>query len=208
MLKAADIMTTDVATIRGLATVAEATKLMRERGERGLIVDRRNDQDAYGIITETDIVRKVAALGKNPRRIRVYQIMTKPCIAINPDLGVEYVARLFAEQGLRFAPVIQHTLLGVISESDILNKGDFLERPQQAVLDQDLQEAIATARTICEREGVTAPACLAAWKVVDAIQSEAAFQRSEVIEKTAFEAFCEEYPEALDVSLYDTWCSG
>jgi CBS domain-containing protein len=208
MLKAADIMTKDVVTIRGLATVAEATKLMRERGERALIVDRRHDQDAYGIVTETDIVRKVAAFGKDPCRIRVYQIMTKPCVAINPDLGIEYVARLFTEQGLHVAPVIQQTLLGMISESDILNKGDFLERPQQTALDQDLAEAIATARTICEREGGTSPSCLSAWQVVDAIQSEAAFQRSEVVEKTAFEAFCEEYPEALEVSLYDTWCSG
>jgi CBS domain-containing protein len=208
MLKAADIMTKDVATIRSSATVAEATKLMRERAWRALIVDRRHDQDAYGIITATDIVYKVAALGKDPRTIRVYQIMTKPCIAINPDLGVEYVARLFAENGLRLAPVIQQTLLGIISEYDILNKGDFLERPQQNILGEDLEEAIVIARTICEREGVTSKACLDAWKVVDAIQSEAAFQRSEILEKTAFEEFCEDYPEALDVKMYETWCSG
>lgn len=208
MLRAAEIMTKDIATIRGSATVAEATKLMRARGWRALIVDRRHDQDAYGIVTETDIVYKVAALGKDPRATRVYQIMTKPCIAVNPDLGTEYVARLFAENGLRLAPVIQQTLLGVISESDILNKGDFLENPHQAALGRDLTEMIATTRTICKREGVTSKACLDAWKAVDAIQSEMAFQRSEILEKTEFEAFCDEYPEMLDVTVYETWCSG
>lgn len=208
MLKAADIMTQDVATIRGLATVAEAATLMRARGWRALIVDRRHEQDAYGIITETDIVYKVAALGVDPTTIRVYQIMTKPCISINPDLGVEYVARLFAENGLRIAPVIQKTLLGIISETDILNKGDFLDRPQQTLLEQDLTTAIATARVICEREGVTSKACLDAWMVVDAIQSETAFQQSESLEKTAFEEFCEEYPEVLEVTMYESWCSG
>jgi signal-transduction protein with cAMP-binding, CBS, and nucleotidyltransferase domain len=201
-------MTKDVVTIRGLATVAAATKLMREKGARALIVDRRHDRDAYGIITATDIVYKVAALGKDPRAIRVYQIMTKPCITINPDLGVEYVARLFAENGLRLAPVIQQTLLGIVSESDILNKGDFLEHAQQAVLGQDLAAAIASARAICGQAGASSPACLDAWQVVDAIQSEVAFQGSEIVGKTAFEEFCEEYPEALDAKMYDAWCSG
>jgi CBS domain-containing protein len=207
MLKASDIMTKDVAMIRGSTTVAEATKLMRARGWRALMVDRWHDQDAYGIITTTDIVYKVAALGKDPHAMRVYQIMTKPCIAINPDLGVEYVARLFADNGLRIAPVIQQTLLGIISESDILNQGDFLERPQQTVLGEDLATAIATAYAICNREGATAKACGDAWQVVDAIQSEAAFQRSDILGKTAFEAFCEEHPEVLEITMDETWYS-
>jgi CBS domain-containing protein len=208
MLQAADIMTKEVAMIRGSATVTEAIKLMRTRTLRALIVDRRDDQDAYGIVTATDIVYKVAALGKNSNTLRVYQIMTKPCIVINPNLGVTYVARLFAENGLQLAPVIQQTLLGIISETDILNQGDFLERPQHEVLEEDLAAAIAAARKLCEQEGVTSTACLEAWQAVDAMQSEVAFQRSEALAKTAFEAFCEEYPEALDATMYDAWCSG
>lgn len=208
MLKAADIMTKDVATIPGSATVADAMNLMRERGWRALMVDRRHEQDAYGIITETDIVSKVAAVGMNPKTVRVYQVMTKPCIAINPDLGVEYVARLFAANRLRIAPVIQKTLLGIISESDILHNSDFLECAQASSLQDDLDNAIVRARTICNHEGITSPDCLAAWKVVDAIQVEIAFQRSESLEKTAFEAFCEEYPDVQDATMYTTWCSG
>lgn len=208
MLRAADIMTTDVGMICGSATVAEAIRQMREHAWRALIVDRRHEQDAYGIVTATDIVYKVAALGNDPKSMRVYQVMTKPCFVVNPDLGVEYVARLFAMYGLHLAPVIQHTLLGIISETDILTKGDFLERPQQLVLSEALDTAIATARAVCAKQGATSKDCLDAWKVVDAIQAEDAFQRSEILEKTAFEAFCEEYPEALDARLYETWCSG
>ncbi|XGV98265.1 MAG: CBS domain-containing protein [Leptolyngbya sp. BL-A-14] len=201
-------MTKDVATIRGSATIADAMNLMQERGWRALMVDRRHEQDAYGIITETDIVSKVAALGKNPKTMRVYQVMTKPCIAINPDLGVEYVARLFAANRLRIAPVIQNTLLGIISESDILHNSDFLEDSQAASLQDDLDNAIARARALCIEEGMMSPACLDAWKVVDAIQIEIAFQQSKSLEKTAFEAFCEEYPDVQDATMYQTWCSG
>ncbi len=130
MMKAEEIMTKDVVSISGLATVAEAVDLMKDKGLRALIVERRNDNDPYGIVTETDIIYKVAAYGKDPKEIRVYEIMTKPCIVVNPELGVEYVARLFANTRTRRAPVVKGKLLGIISISDILKKSDFVEKPK------------------------------------------------------------------------------
>ena len=62
--------------------------------------------------------------------MRVYEIMTKPCVVVNPELGVEYVARLFAQTRIRRAPVIKDGLLGIISISDILRKSDFVEKPK------------------------------------------------------------------------------
>lgn len=123
MLKAKDIMTKEVVTINGSATVAEAIGLLKQRGLRAFIVDRRNEDDAYGIVTETDIVYKVLAYGKNPATIQVHEIMAKPCISIDPDLGVEYVARLFANTKIRRAPVIKGGLIGIVSVGDILRKG-------------------------------------------------------------------------------------
>lgn len=130
MMRAAEIMTRDVITIRGSATVADAVALMKDKGLRALVVERRSEDDPYGIVTETDIVYKVAAYGKDPKVMRVYEIMTKPCIVVNPELGVEYVARLFANTKIRRAPVIKGELLGVISISDILRKSDFVEKPK------------------------------------------------------------------------------
>ncbi|MDV3349997.1 CBS domain-containing protein [Leptolyngbyaceae cyanobacterium CCMR0082] len=131
MMAAREIMTQDVVSISGSATVAEAVALMKEKGLRALIVDRRNEDDPYGMVTETDIVYKVAAHGHDPKEMRVYQIMTKPCIVVTPELGVEYVARLFANTKIRRAPVVQGRLLGVISISDILRKSDFVEKPKK-----------------------------------------------------------------------------
>ncbi|NES73402.1 MAG: CBS domain-containing protein, partial [Okeania sp. SIO2D1] len=139
MMQAKDIMTTEVETIRGSATVADAVKKMNDLCLRALIVERRHDQDAYGIITETDIVYQVAAYGKDPKQVRVYEIMTKPCIVVNPDLGVEYVARLFANTGIHRAPVIKDTLLGIISITDILSKSDFVEKPKSVLLERRIE---------------------------------------------------------------------
>lgn len=129
-MKASDIMTKDVVTIRGSATVADAVAMMKGAGLRALIVAPRHTADPYGMVTETDIIYKVAAFGHDPKQIRVYEIMTKPCVVVNPDLGVEYVARLFAQTRIRRAPVIKGGLLGIISISDILKKSDFVEKPK------------------------------------------------------------------------------
>jgi CBS domain-containing protein len=200
MLKASDIMTQDVATIRGSATVGEAVKLMKLKNLRALIVDIRTPEDAYGIVTQNDIVTKVVAYGKDPQKVRVYEIMTKPCIVINPDLGVEYVARLFANTGIRIAPVIRGDLLGIISESDILYKGDFLENPKVPLLQRELERAIEEAKSISAAKGATSQECLDAWALVEELEADAAYQEgAKSPEKTSFQEFCDEHPEVLQI---------
>ena len=130
MMKASEIMTREVAMIQGSATVADAVKEMKEKSLRALIVEPRYEGDPYGIVSETDIVYKVAAFGHDPKNMRVYEIMTKPCVVVNPNLGVEYVARLFKNTKIRRAPVVKDALLGIISISDILRKSDFVEKPK------------------------------------------------------------------------------
>jgi len=132
MMQAKEIMTKEVVTVSGSATVADAVKLLKDKGLRALIVEPRYEGDPYGMVTETDIVYKVAAHGHDPKKMHVYEIMTKPCIVVNPELGAEYVARLFANTRIRRAPVIQNGLLGIISISDILKKSDFVEKPKSS----------------------------------------------------------------------------
>lgn len=122
MTTAKDVMTPEVITIQASDTVAEAIRLMKQHGIHALIVDRSNERDAYGIITDADIAYKVVAYEKSPKDVYVHEIMTKPCIVVNPDLDIEYVARLFANLHIHRAPVIREKLMGVISLTDILHK--------------------------------------------------------------------------------------
>ena len=178
MIQAKDIMTADVITISGSATVAEAVNLMKDKGLRALIVDRRSENDPYGIVTETDIVYKVAAYGHDPKVMRVFEIMTKPCVVVPPDLGVEYVARLFANAKIRRAPVVQGRLLGIVSISDILRKGDFVEKPKRLFIEDEIEVARQEARKVCAEQGSTSPACATAWDTVEELQAAAAHQRA------------------------------
>lgn len=123
MARARDIMVTDVVMVDGSATVAEAVELMKAKQVRALIVDRRSEDDAYGMVTQRDVAYRVVAEGRDPRAVRVYEIMSKPLVVVNPDLDVKYVARLMAQRGLSRAPVLaEQKLQGVVSISDIVMK--------------------------------------------------------------------------------------
>ena len=122
---AADIMTSDVVTIDPLATIEQAAKIMKQHNLRVLIVDRACGDDAYGIITTTDLAKAIAN-NKDPARTYVCEVMTKPCIVVNPNLSVEHIAKLFARSKIRIAPVIKNKLIGVVSLTDIINKTDCL----------------------------------------------------------------------------------
>jgi CBS domain-containing protein len=207
-MKTAEVMTNDVVTIRDSATVAEAAKLMKDKGLKALIVTPRDAEDAYGIVTETDIAYKVVASGQDPKRVRVYEIMTKPCIVVNPDLGIEYVVQLFVRTGIRIAPVIQGKLLGIISINDILNKSNFVEQSHSVLLENIIRDAIANARDICAKRGIKSQECTVAWELVEELQAEAARQQAVKLPQTAFEEYCQEYPEAMEARMLERWCSG
>ena len=201
MTKAIDIMTEEVAIVRGSSTVEDAVKLMKLRGVHSLIVDRRHDEDAYGIVTDTDIAYKVVAFGKDPSTVQVYEIMTKPCVVVNPNLGVEYVARLFAQTGIDRAPVIQGDLIGIISVTDILTKGDFLVNPKVPLLEKALQSAIANARELSAAQGNDSEATAQAWEVVNEVEAELAFYRGYAPAKTAQQEFGSIAPAVEPVSV-------
>ncbi len=153
-------------------------------------------------MTESDFVYKVIVHGKYPNNVRVYEHMTKPCIVVNPQLALEYVARLFADHHLRPAPVISGDLLGIISLTDILARSSSLEKLRTILLKQELQDEMKRARIICTEKGVNSSECSGAWDLVEEVQA-IAHQRAKKPLKSAFEEYCDEYPEAEEARVYD-----
>ena len=153
-MKTADIMSTNVITIDGLRTILEATKLMKQHDVKTLIVDRDRKRDTYGIITQTDIARAIAE-GKDPLITYVCEVMTIPCIVVNPNLPVEQIFNLFARTKTRVAPVIKDKLLGIVSISDILTKTNYLTKNKvssRSIHNQESKELSADLSTVKESE--------------------------------------------------------
>ena len=203
-MKVADIMSKKVITIRAFATVANAVKLMREHNLNSLIVDRLDESDSYGIVTKTDIIYKVAAKGLDPKQVRICDIMTKPCIVVNPNLSTKSVAQLFANTGIRRAPIIRDKLLGIISTTDLLLKSNFVEQPGSVLIKEKIEEKIAEARNICAEQGFASDNCAFAWDVVEDLQAEQAQDQTDELRQTAFDEYCEEHPDE-DIWRSDPW---
>ena len=170
-MKAADIMTTEVLMINSSATVAQAIALMQHHKIRSLLVKPSDDSDAYGIVTESDIVYGVIAKEEDPTQVRVRQIMTKPCIVVNPELSIANVARLFAETGIQKAPVIKDKLLGIISITDILMKIKVAPLSSADLLSQRIGEVLLHTRICLDEEEQIAQESEIAWDVLEELQA-------------------------------------
>lgn len=124
LIRVRDVMKTAFARIDGAATVSDALKLMKAAKTSVLIVNKRHEQDEYGLITSADIARHVLAKDKSPNRVNVYEIMTCPVIQVHPDMDIRLCSRLFATYNLVRAPVIENdTVLGLISPNALVLDG-------------------------------------------------------------------------------------
>lgn len=124
LIRVRDIMKHSFDLVTGLATVADALKQMQHVETKCLIVDRRNEDDEYGIVMLSDISTQVIAKDRSPERVNIYEIMSKPVIAVDPEMDIRYCARLFERFGLSRAPVIeQRKVVGIVSHTDIVLKG-------------------------------------------------------------------------------------
>jgi CBS domain-containing protein len=118
LMKVEDIMVESVITVDADATVMKAVKLMNEHEIGCLIVTRR--RKAVGIITERDLLKRVITNSKNPIKIKVREIMTKPLIAGQPDMDLEDATRLMFERQIKKLPIVDRgRLLGLITLTDV-----------------------------------------------------------------------------------------
>ncbi len=119
-----DVMKPDFDLVDGMSTVADALNTMMHVETKTLVVRRRHEDDEYGIVTLSDIARKVLAADHAPERVNIYEIMNKPVIAVDPDMDIRYCARLFDRFRLNRAPVVEHReIVGTVSYTDMVLKG-------------------------------------------------------------------------------------
>lgn len=117
-------MHTQFIEVDGLMTVKEAIRRLREEGVSVILVKKRNEHDAFGIVLLADIAKKVLARDRSPERVNIYEIMSKPVVRIDPELDVRYCARLFDQFGLSVCPVIEKDqVIGMISYGELVMEG-------------------------------------------------------------------------------------
>jgi len=113
-----EVMVKDVISIHADATVKEAVELMNKNEIGCLIVAKK--EEAVGIVTERDVLKRVVSESRDPEVTKVSEIMSKPLIVGGPDMYVEDAAKLMFKRNIKKLPVMKNgRLVGLVTLSDI-----------------------------------------------------------------------------------------
>jgi len=120
-IKANAVMTQNYICMDGMQTIREAINAMKEHDSKVIIVNKRDQHDAYGILVLSDIAKQVLAKDRSPDRVNIYEIMAKPIVSVPPEMDIRYCARLFERFGLSHAPVIENeNILGLVGYKELV----------------------------------------------------------------------------------------
>jgi len=113
-----DVMTKKVISIDENKSVKYAAEVLKKYRKGALIVLKKHQ--AVGILTDSDIIKKVVAANKKPSSVKVKTLMSKPIIAVKPGDSLIDAARKLKRNNIKRLPVItEGSIVGIISATDI-----------------------------------------------------------------------------------------
>lgn len=144
MLKAKDIMTKDVVTVKESLTIEELARLFTTKGISGApVVDE--DGNLKGVVTENDLIKMeqrlhiptviaildaVIYLGSTKRlekdlkrmaATKVEDIYQKDVVTVHEDATLETIATIMSEKKIHHLPVTRNgKIIGIIGKKDIV----------------------------------------------------------------------------------------
>jgi CBS domain-containing protein len=118
MAKVRDVMTADPVSITGATSLAEASRIMRDRDIGALIVLEK--EDVAGLITDRDIVVRAIADSRMPDETPVSDVVSDQLVTIGPEDDLDRVLRTMREHALRRVPVLEGGRpVGIVSLGDL-----------------------------------------------------------------------------------------
>jgi signal-transduction protein with cAMP-binding, CBS, and nucleotidyltransferase domain len=113
------LMQTTLETIESERMVLEAAQTMAEKRIGSLLVLEAGDM--VGLVTETDMVRKVIAAGLPARSTSVGAVMNAPLIQIDINDSARDASRIMAEKRIRHLAVTEdNKVVGLLSLRDLV----------------------------------------------------------------------------------------
>lgn len=124
IVRVRDVMKTEVDLLDGTLTVKEALLAMKHHETRALIINKRHENDEYGLVLVSDIAKQILGKDRSPERVNLYEIMAKPVLSVAPTMDIRYCARLLERFGINRAPVIENDkVIGIVSFHDLVLRG-------------------------------------------------------------------------------------
>lgn len=119
MVRVEQLMTRELACIEATQAVSAASNMMRIKNIGSLLVMQGSEM--VGIVTESDIVRKVVAFHLQAEFVQVHQIMSTPIVSIDETESIFEAAGIMKASGTRHLAVgNEDRVLGILSVRDLL----------------------------------------------------------------------------------------
>ncbi len=143
MLKAKDIMTKDVITVKPTATIGDLARILMEYRISGTpVVDE--DGNLMGIVTENDLISKnrklhiptilrlfdafiplgTSRMEKEIKRMTAFtvgEICSRDVVTADENMTIEDVATIMTDKNIHLLPVLKEgRLVGIIGKKDII----------------------------------------------------------------------------------------
>jgi len=116
-----EVMTPDIVTITPDQSVEAAARIMVNHGISSIVVYEGGEP--LGILTEKDIITRIVAVGQDPRKVTVAEIMTPDIVACPPDTLIEDACRTMQRNKIKKLAVVKGgSLAGIVSLTDIANR--------------------------------------------------------------------------------------
>lgn len=113
------VMSKDVATICPDEIVISAAKIMSDKKISCLVVV--DNGNVAGIITETDMLRRVGDKGKEIYRTKLGRIMSSPVESVPPDLSVLEASKIMGVKHIKRLPILKDgKLAGIVTQTDLV----------------------------------------------------------------------------------------
>ena len=119
MVSVSELMTKNLVTVPAGTSAADAARVMNERHVGSVFIEQ-NDR-VVGIVTESDIVRKVVGENKPVHFVPVESIMSSPVISLDEQRSITEAADLMQQYRTRHLGVLHSgAIVGVLSVRDLL----------------------------------------------------------------------------------------
>ncbi len=115
------LMTKVITSLPANATATDAAKYMFEMNVGSVIITDDSNKP-IGILTDRDIVSKVIGPEKDPKTVKIKDIMVSPVVTISEDKDIIDVTKLMNAHSIRRFAVVDlgGRLVGVLTLDDIL----------------------------------------------------------------------------------------
>ncbi len=119
MTRVRDIMGQNVVTISADSSALDAARLLRDK-DISFVVTISDKDIPLGIVTERDIVRKIAAEDRQASEFSVSEIQSTTFLSAEPSTKIEVAVQKMMNARIRRLVVLENgRLVGVITQTDL-----------------------------------------------------------------------------------------